>query len=255
MRGLRGAIRLQLQIVRADRGYLNEILANPFFAIIFLGVVRASGRNDLTSFAIVAPVLMTLWAMGLEISGNIVDSDRHLGILEEVVATPTPFGTVVCGRVLTVTMLSAVAVAETWFVARVGFGVDVTIEHPEVFVATLLVTGLAMTGTALVMAGAFVLAGGARTFQNTMNYPIYLLAGVLVPISFLPQWLRPVGRLIFLSWSADLLRDSLRAAPATDVWLRLGAIILLGTIGFAIGLLVLTLILRRVRELGTIGHT
>jgi ABC-2 type transport system permease protein len=248
-------VRLQLQIVRADRGYLNEIIANPFFAIIFLGVVRASGRTDLTSFALVAPVLMTLWAMALEISGNVVDSDRALGILEEVVATPTPFGTVVFGRVLTVTMLSTVAVAETWLVARLGFGVHVTIEHPEVFVAALLVTGLAMTGTALVMAGAFVLAGGARTFQNTMNYPIYLLAGVLVPISFLPEWLRPVSRLIFLSWSADLLRDSLQAAPATDVMLRLGAVAALGAVGFAVGIVVLHVVLRRVRDLGTLSHT
>jgi ABC-2 type transport system permease protein len=254
VRGLRGAVRLQLQIVRADRGYLNEIIANPFFAIIFLGVVRASGRKDLTSFAIVAPVLMTLWAMALEISGNIVDSDRSLGILEEVVATPTPFATVAFGRVFAVTMLSTVAVVETWLVARFGFGVHVNLAHPDVLVASVVATGLALTGTALVMAGAFVLAGGARTFQNTMNYPIYLLAGVLVPISFLPAWLRPLGRVIFLSWSADLLRDSLQAPPVPDVVTRLGAILLLGAAGFAVGLFVLRVVLHRVRLVGTIGH-
>ena len=253
-RGLRGAIRLQLQIVVADRGYLNEIIANPFFAIIFLGVVRASGRHDLTSFALVAPVLMTLWAMSLEISGSVVDADRGLGILEEVVATPTRFSTVVFGRVLAVTMLSTVAVVETGLVARLGFGVHVTLHHPALFVAALFVTTLAMTGTALVMAGAFVLAGGARTFQNTMNYPIYLLAGVLVPISFLPGWLRPVSRLIFLSWSADLLRGALQPGPVSDVLPRLGAIVVSGATGFVVGSVTLRIVLRRVRQLGTIGH-
>ena len=112
MRGLRGAALLQLRIVAADRGYLNEILANPFFAVIFLGIVRAAGRRDLTVYAIVGPVLISLWGMALEISGDIVDSDRYGGILEGVVATPVGFPTVVFGRVLAVTALSLVAVVE-----------------------------------------------------------------------------------------------------------------------------------------------
>ena len=254
MRGLGGAARLQLQIVRADRGYLNEILANPFFAIIFLGIVRAAGRKDLTSFAVVAPVLITLWGMALEISGDIVDSDRGLGILEGVVATPVGFPIVVLGRVLAVTGLSLVAVSETWLVARLGFGVHVSLEHPAVLVATLLATGFATVGAAVTMAGVFVLARTARTFQNTLNYPVFLLAGVVVPISYLPAWLRPVGRLIFLSWSADLLRAALAPQPVHDVVARLLVILALGTAGLALGHVALHVVLRRVRTLGTLGY-
>jgi ABC-2 type transport system permease protein len=254
VRGLWGAIRLQLQIVGADRGYLNEILANPFFAVIFLGIVRAAGRKDLTAYAIVAPVLITLWGMALEISGDIVDSDRGAGILEGVVATPVGFPTVVFGRVLAVTLLSVVAVAETWLVAKIGFRADIEIHHPGVLLATLAATGLAMAGTALVMAGLFVLARTARTFQNTMNYPIYLLAGVIVPLSYLPEWLRPLGRVLFLSWSADLLRASLSPAPVPDPALRLGMVLLLGALGLAVGRATLHVVLRRVRGQGTLGH-
>lgn len=254
MRALLGAVRVQLQIVRADRGYLNEILANPFFAIIFLGVVKAARRDDLTSFALVAPVLITIWALALEISGDVIDSDRHLGILEPVVATPAGLPAVVLGRVLAVSLLSLVAVAETWVVATVGFGVDVTVHHPGVFVATLVATSLATTATALIMAGAFVLARTARTFQNSLNYPIYLLAGVAVPLSLLPAWLRPVGRTIFLSWSAELLRDALEPQPVADVLPRLGMVLLLGAAGLVAGRALLGVVLRRVKTLGTIGY-
>lgn len=253
MRGLRGAIRLQLRIVAADRGYLNEILANPFFAVILLGIVRAAGRNDLTAYAVVAPVLITLWGMALEISGDIVDSDRGAGILENVVATPVGFPTVVFGRVLAVTLLSVVAVVETWAVARFGFQADITIHHPAVLVATLVVTGLAMAGTAVVMAGLFVLARTARTFQNTMNYPVYLLAGVIVPLSYLPEWVRPLGRVLFLSWSADLLRDALSPRPVLDLLPRLAVILGLGAAGLALGRATLHVVLRRVRGLGTLS--
>ncbi len=253
MRGLRGAIGLQLRIVAADRGYLNEILANPFFAVIFLGIVRAAGRRDLTAYAVVAPVLITLWGMALEISGDIVDSDRGLGILEGVVATPVGFPTVVSGRVLAVTLLSLVGAGETWVVARFGFGVDIEIHHLGVLVATLFVTGLAMAGTALIMAGMFVLARTARTFQNTLNYPVFLLAGVIVPISYLPDWLPPVGRVFFLSWSGDLLRESLSPGPVRNLMPRLGIILFLGAAGLALGRATLHVVLRRVRTLGTLG--
>lgn len=253
MRGLGGALRLQFQIVTSDRSYLNEIVANPFFAVMFLGVVRAANRSDLTAFALVAPVLITMWGMALDISGDVVDYDRGAGILEQVVASPTNLGIVIFGRVLTVSALSMVAVVETWLVARVGFGVDVTVEHPLLLVATLIATCIAVTGTALIMAGAFVLARSARTYQNTLNYPIYLLSGVLVPLSFLPAWIRPFGRGLFLSWSADLLRGTLQAGPVEGVAAGLCMILLLGGLGFAAGYLLLDRVLRRVRILGTLG--
>lgn len=253
MRGLWAAMRLQFEIVTADRSYLNEIVANPFFAIIFLGVVKAAGRDDLTSFALVAPVLITMWGMALEISGDVVAYDRSAGILEEVVATPTSLAVVVFGRVLTVSALSLVAVVETWFVARVGFGVDVVVGHPVLLAVTLVATSLAMTGTALVMAGAFVLARSARTYQNTLNYPIYLLSGVLVPVSFLPDWLRPLSRCLFLSWSADLLRHALRPGRVDGGPAALAMVALLGIAGFVGGALLLRLVLQRVRMLGTLG--
>ena len=253
MRALWAAVRLQFEVVTADRSYLNEIVANPFFAIIFLGVVKAAGRDDLTSFALVAPVLITMWGMALEISGDVVDYDRGAGILEAVVATPTSLAVVVFGRVLTVSALSLVAVVETWFVARVGFGVDVVVGHPFLLAVTLVVTSLAMTGTALVMAAAFVLARSARTYQNTLNYPIYLLSGVLVPISFLPAWLRPFSRCLFLSWSADLLRHALRPGPVDGWPAALAMVALLGLAGFVGGALLLRLFLQRVRMLGTLG--
>lgn len=254
MRGITGAARMQLQLVARDRSYLNEVIANPFFAIIFLGIVRAAHRDDLTGFAMVAPVLITLWNMAIEISGGIVDSDRWLGTLEGVVASPVGYPSVILGRVLAVSFLGLFGVVETAVVARVGFDASVSVHHPDVLVGGLVVTALAMTGTATLLAAVFVLTRTASTFKNTMNYPFYLLGGVLVPLSLLPSWIRPAGRLIFLSWSADLLRDSLRAGPVDSVALRYAIVLGLGVAGLAAGRVVLGVVLDRVRDQGTLSH-
>lgn len=253
MHGIAGAARMQLQLVTRDRSYLNEIIANPFFAVIFLGIVKAANRDDLTGFAIVAPVLITLWNMALEISGSVVDSDRWHGTMEGVVASPVGYPSVILGRVLAVSFLGLFGVVETGIVAKVGFGASVTVHHPEVLVGGLVVTALAMTGTATLFASLFVLTRTALTFSNTMNYPFYLLGGVLVPLSFLPGWIRPAGRLVFLSWSADLLRDSLAVAPVENFAARCAVVLGLGLVGLAAGRVVLKLVLDRVRSQGTLA--
>ena len=53
--------------------------------------------------------------------------------------------------------------------------------------------------------------------------------------SALPDWLRPISRLFYLSWSADLLRDSLRPGPVADPAWRLGIIALIGGVAIVIG--------------------
>jgi ABC-2 type transport system permease protein len=105
------------------------------------------------------------------------------------------------------------------------------------------------------MAALFVLARNAVTFSNSASYPFYVLGGILVPVSLLPHWVRPISSVVFLSWSADLLRASLQAAPVHHLWERAGMVVLLGACGYVLGLVALRFILVRVRERGELGTT
>lgn len=139
--------------------------------------------------------------------------------------------------------------------ARLIFGATVTIHHVGAFLLTVVATLAAMAGTAVGMAALFVLARNAVTFSNSASYPFYVLGGILVPVSLLPHWVRPVSDIIFLSWSADLLRATLRVAPIHHLWLHLGMVALLGACGYAVGLGALRVILVRVRKSGELSTT
>jgi hypothetical protein len=76
-----------------------------------------------------------------------------------------------------------------------------------------------------------------------------------VPVSLLPHWVRPLSDVVFLSWSADLLRGTLRASPIHHFWLHLGMVAFLGACGYAVGLAALRVILVRVRESGELSTT
>jgi ABC-2 type transport system permease protein len=245
--------RLQLRVIRSDPDYVMPLVTVPMFTITFLAIVLDAGRADLTSYALLAPVLIALWQLSLLDSGEIVEGDRWEGTLEPTIAAPARFPLVVLARILAVTTIALVAFAEVWVVARVLFGVGFSFHHPLAFVLTLAASAFAMSGTAVIMAALFVLARTARTFQNSLSFPFYVLGGVLVPVSVLPDWLEPVSRAIFLSWSADLLRESLRPAPVEDLAARLAVVVLLGAAGFLVGALLLRRILGRARTAGTLS--
>jgi ABC-2 type transport system permease protein len=255
MHGFLAGLRLELRIVRASPDALIPLFTAPLFTIIFLAIVRNGGRHDLQPDALMAPVLMTLWWFALFQGGKLVTDDRWQGILEWVLAAPVGLASVILGRVASIMFLGLFGFFEVWAIGELMFGVGIPFEHPLDLALTLLATIFAMSGTAVAFAALFVLTRNATTFTNSASFPFYVLGGVFVPIAILPGWIQPLSSAIFMSWSADLLRASLKAAPIGDVWGRLGMVVLLGLISFAIGRAVLALVLRRMRVTGELATT
>jgi ABC-2 type transport system permease protein len=253
MRAFLAGARIQLQFLRAYPDAVIPFFTAPMFTVIFMMIFRHAGRTDLTAYAAIAPVFIALWWLALFNSGWTITIERWNGTLEMLVAAPSSFAAIILGRITATTLIGVVSFAETWAVARLFFGTAVVVHHPIAFAVTVVVTLAAMAGTAVAMASLFVLARNAVTFSNSASYPFYVLGGILVPVSLLPHWVRPLSAVVFLSWSADLLRASLRTAPMHEAVLRLGMVALLGACGFTVGAFALRVILRRVRGTGELG--
>jgi ABC-2 type transport system permease protein len=254
MRAFLAGARIQLTFFRAYPDALIPFFTAPMFSVIFQMIFRHAGRQDLTGYAAVAPVFIALWWMALFNSGWTITTERWNGTIELLVAAPSSFAAVVFGRIATTTLAGVISFGETWAVARL-FGTTIHVEHVVAFVATVVVTLAAMAGTALAMASLFVLARNAVTFSNSASFPFYVLGGILVPVSVLPHWIRPLSSIVFLSWSADLLRAGLRSAPIHDFAFRLGMVGLLGACGLGVGVWAMRVILTRVRGTGELGTT
>jgi ABC-2 type transport system permease protein len=253
MQGFLAGFRLELRMLRAGPDALLPLFTAPLFTIIFLMIVRHGGREDLQPDALMAPVLMTLWWFALFQGGNLVTGDRWQGILEWALAAPVGLASVILGRVASIMCLGLVGFFEVWAIGELIFGVGIPFEHPLELALTLLATIFAMSGTAVAFAALFVMTRNAYTFTNSASFPFYVLGGVFVPIAILPGWIQPVSSAIFMSWSADLLRASLKPETIGDFWGRLGMVVLLGLVSFAIGRAVLTLVLRRMRVTGELA--
>ncbi|MFX0537378.1 ABC transporter permease [Ornithinimicrobium sp. Y1847] len=246
--------RMQLQSMRGNPDWFLTLILAPLQTVVFVTIFQHAGRGDLTAYGILAPALIALWGLSLQTSGELITHERENGSLEGLLAAPGRFDVVMLGRISAVTTLSLLAFVECWLTGWLLTGQWLTITHPGMFVLAVLVSAWAMTGWAGVMASVFVLARSARTFQNSLSYPFYVLGGVLVPVAMLPDWLQPVTRVVFLSWSSDLMRDSLTVGPLAHPWASLAAIAALGLAGYLLGHHLLHRALARVRTTGSLAH-
>nr|WP_155853987.1 ABC transporter permease [Arthrobacter sp. H5] len=133
-------------------------------------------------------------------------------------------------------------------------GSFVLVWHPVLFAVTILLLVFAMTGASLSMAAVFVLARSARSFQNSLSYPFYLLGGVMVPVALLPVWVQPLSAGVFLSWAADLLRDSLVQGYVEDQLFRLAMLAGLGFVSFVAGSALVKASVNRLRRTGRMTY-
>ena len=255
MHAFRAGFKLQLRTTRAYPDSFIPFITAPLFAIIFIAIMRAADRDDLTAYAAVAPVFIALWWLALFQAGWVIDHDRWNGTLEPLVAAPAQFALTVLGRILAVAALGLVSFGEVWLVARLIYGESIVVHHVWEFVATVAATLLAMAGTAVVMSSIFVSTRNAATFSNSASYPFYVLSGILVPVAFLPWWIRPLSSAVFLSWSAGLLRDTIQPAPLEEFALRIGMVLFLGLCGFVAGAFLLEWVIHRVRGKGELGYS
>lgn len=254
LRGVVAGVSRELRELRRSPDQLMALVTAPLLTLVFLAIMLHAGRHDLAPYAVLAPALLVLWQMALQTSGDTVESERENGSLEAVVATPSPLPAVIGGRIAAVTLVSLLGFLESWLVAGLVFGVWVEVFHPAAMVLIVLVTGFATANSALVLAALFVTTRSARTLQNVLTYPFYILGGVIVPVALLPMWIQPLTRVVFLSWSSDLIRDALSPAPIEAMWARLGIVLLLGTVALVIGHLLVKRALDRSRRTGSIGH-
>lgn len=246
--------RYQFVVLRRTPDRLLPLATVPLFTAAFLAITQHAGRPDLAANAVLGAALIGMWSSALYVSGDIIETERAGGTLEGHVAAPGPFAVVILARIGTITAVSFFGLIESVLVAWAFFGLPTTVHHWALFAVTLLCTWAAMASTATIMSGMFVLARSARTFQNSFSYPFYLLSGAVVPIALLPGWLQPVAKIVFLSWAADLLRESLRPEPAPGAPWQLAAVIVLGGMGLVAGLWLISTILRRLRGQGAVGY-
>ena len=231
---------------------LLGILYPLFFATVAFFMFRAGHDTHTLLYASLGAAVMGVWSSTSTSAGAAMQRERWHGTLELLVAAPTHFSLVLLPATIAQTTVGLYSMAATLFWGRVLFGIGISIAHPAAFVLSVVVTVLSIGAAGFLLAVSFVRYRTAWALGNMLEYPVWLVAGFLVPLSLFPGWVRPISWLLAPTWGMDAIRESaLGGTPLPDA----GMCVLLG-VGYTLaGVLVLDRVLRAARKRAALSLT
>ncbi len=188
------------------------------FASIAFYMHRAGAREGSLLYVALGTGLMGMWSSTLFGSGGVIQWQRWQGTLELLVGAPPRFIVSMVPLTLSTATIGLYSVVATLVWGRLLFGVPLHLEHPLLFAVALVATTVALGLLGLVMASTFVLYRHASAFSNLLEYPVWLVSGLLVPLSLLPGWVTPLSWLLAPTWGVRAVRDAaLGGDPLTAI--------------------------------------
>jgi ABC-2 type transport system permease protein len=225
------------------------VLYPLFFATIAFFLYREKSPDALL-YASLGASVMGIWSATTTSAGAAMQRERRHGTLELLVAAPVHFSLVLLPITIAMSTIGLYSMVATLLWGRVVFGIELHIEHPVLFCLAVPVTVVSIGTLGFLMAVAFVRYRTAWALGNAVEYPVWLICGFLVPLSLLPDWVRPISWLLAPTWGVRAIREAaLGGTPLVDALVCLA----LGLGYAALGVLLVEIVLRSARANATLA--
>jgi ABC-2 type transport system permease protein len=199
-----------------------ELSGVTFWPIVYatLGnyMYRAGHQTHGLFYVMLGATMMSMWTATAFACGGAIQRQRYLGTLELMVAAPVPFLVVLLPIAIAATTLGIYAFVISIGVGWLAYGIPITVAHPLLFTLSIPLAILAVGALGLLMASVLVVYRYANTLASSSEYPVWLICGLLVPLTLLPIWVHPISWLFAPTWGMAALRDSaLGGRPLIDL--------------------------------------
>lgn len=223
------------------------------FATIAFFMFRAGQRPGSLLYVALGAGLMGIWSSTLFGSGGMIQWERYQGTLEILMAAPVPFVLVLIPATLANATVGIYSLGSTIIWGKVFFDIPLDLVHPWWFVLAIPVTIISLGLLGLVLASTFVLYRHANALANLLEYPVWLVTGLLVPVAMLPGWAAPISWALAPTWGMKAIRSA--ALGGAEPGPYLVATILLGVIYLVLGSIAIGRFDRLARERATLSLT
>jgi ABC-2 type transport system permease protein len=231
---------------------LVSVLQPLIFATIAFYMYEAGGREGTLLYTALGAGLMGMWSSTLFGSGGAIQWQRWQGTLEILVGAPPRFILTVIPLTLATASIGLYSVVATLVWGAILFDVPLVVEHPFMFAIALAATTVALGLLGLVMSTTFVLYRHATAFANLLEYPVWLVSGLLVPVSLLPGWAEPISWVLAPTWGVKAVRES---ALGGEPFASIGMCLLLSAVYLVIGWFAMANFERLARKQATLSLT
>ena len=234
--------------------FLLLVIFQPLiFATIAFYMFKAGGKTGTLLYAALGAGMMGIWSSTLFGSGGLIQWWRWEGTLELAVAAPPPFFFVLLPAAMSSAVIGAYSLAATLIWGRIVFAIPLHFAHPLAFVLALVATVFSLGLLGLLMASSFVLYRHANALMNLLEFPVWVVTGLVFPIALLPGWAQPLSWPLAPRWGIAAIRHAALGGGA--IWWPLLLTLALGA-AYAVGaFLFLRVFERLARDRATLSLT
>ena len=250
---VRAAFRFHLKSNLKSTSTVVFLIAIPLvYATIAFFMYEGGANEEAVLWIALAAGIMGLWSSTLAGAGMALQRERWSGTLEVLFTTPPPFAAVLLGVALATSAAGLYSLVATLVWGAVFFDVPLDPVHPVWFAIAIPTTVLALGMFGLVLAATFILYRQTFALVNLFEYPVWLITGLLVPLSLLPGWVQPIAWLIAPTWGIKAIHASATGGdPAGYLFAAVG----LGLAYVWIGVVALRFFERLARQKATLALT
>jgi ABC-2 type transport system permease protein len=188
-------------------------LASALILVVMLEVISGGAKPEYRAFVVVGSALWSFVLSGVSgLAWMILDDRERYRMLKYLYVSPSEFLVVMLGRGVARISVGAMGAVITLLVGVVLLGVPFApgrIDWP------ILVAVMALGVTAILAIGLLLAAICMQTRQESWSYPeaaagaLFLVSGVVFPLSVLPGPVQAIGLLTPLTWWVEGVRLSL----------------------------------------------
>jgi len=200
------------------------------YSFLLYMLLMNSDNSNKGEYIVISAGLMNLWSSIIFSSAGDIERERFMGTLELIYITPSDFRIIFLGKVLGNIILGLFSMLLSFATVFFVFGLNIEIKNPFAFFFIFILAMISFAGVSLMMALIFTLSRNSRVLMNCLEYPIFILCGIVFPISVLPYGLEYISYLLSPTWAVMLLRESMTGIENSLVFYQHAAILIVITI-------------------------
>jgi ABC-2 type transport system permease protein len=187
---------------------LVSVLQPLIFATIAFYMFKAGASDRSLLYVALGAGLMGIWSSTLFGSGGLIQWERWQGTLEILMAAPVPFVLVLLPATLANAAIGIYSLSATILWGKLFFSIPLELAEPFLFAIAIptAILGLGLMG--LMLASTFILYRNANALSNLLEYPVWLVTGLLVPVALLPDWAAPISWVLAPTWGMKAIRTA-----------------------------------------------
>lgn len=232
-------------------GVLTAIWPVINATLAYLMYTRGAHAETLL-YASLGSAVASIWSSTTIAASGAIQRQRWWGTLELQVAAPTHFALILLPTAVATSSVGIYALATSLTFGRLVYGIPLPLEHPLAFVLAIPVAIASIGVLGFALAVVLVRYRTAGQLGNSLEYPVWLVSGLLFPLAVLPDWSHPISWALAPTWGMRALLD---ASLGGHPWRDLACCVGLGAVYAGIGALFLGRVLDAARRRATLSLT